>query len=109
MIRKRRKCLRVSREPQPDDIAKALELGLKSGLVGIEGKVGNEHSIRLRRLLVTVGLGPILARCRFWAGSRVVNVEIAAVKLSAILGFKSGLSRGSILVLDVPKSLVGKC
>lgn len=107
MIRRRRmrECLRISREPQPDDVAKALELGLKSSLVGIEGKVGNEHSVRLRGLLVTVGLGPVLARCRLWAGSRVVNVEIAAVKLSAILGFKSGLSGGSILVLDVPESL----
>lgn len=105
----RGECLRISRESQPDDVTERLKLGLKSSLIGIEGKVGNEDGIRLGRLLVTVGLGAILAGSGFRAGSGVVNVEIAAVELSAILGFKSGFGGGSVLVLDVSETMARKC
>lgn len=84
-------CLRISRESQPDDVTETLELGLKSGLIGIEGKVGNKNGVRLRRLLITVCLRTILAGGGFRAGSRVVNVETATVKIGTILGFESGL------------------
>lgn len=102
------RCLRVSRETQPDDVAEGLELSLQGCLVGVEAQIGNENGVRLRGFLVTIGLGTVLTGSGLGAGGGEINIKCAAIKFLAVHSLESSLGRRSLFIFNVSETAVIK-